>query len=267
MANKKEPNSNMKLAGLFLALVLGLIVISIFLKLIFVLNSSKFDGVHRFTVGFISENKVKVVSFSPQSRAIAILKIAGYKKNENLSDLILYPVDALVHTDNQSLDKKDVSSMLTKSLLSINNPDSNLTSFDNLKLLLFAKRISSDSIFETNFSPNLSSQEKSYIFTNYFQDNAINQENTTIEIINAASSFGLGGKLAALITNIGGNVVLLSTSDNEQVSSKIVYSMPKNYTLKKFSSFLGIPMEKTDVKGVADMTIIIGKDSLRNLKF
>ncbi len=43
--------------------------------------------------------------------------------------------------------------------------------------------------------------------------------------------------------------------------------MPKNYTLKKFSSFLNMPIEKSDTKGVADMTIIIGTDSLKDLRF
>ena len=267
MANKKENSSNMRLAGLFLMLVLGLIAVSILFKLFLIIKSSSIDGSHRFSVSFLAKNEVEVISFSPQTHAIAILKIKNLKDSQNLSDFLLYPVDANVSIDSQNLDKLGISSILLKTLFNFNSPNTNLTSFDTLRLLIFSKSVSPASIYETNFSSDLSSQEKSYIFSNFFQDTAINQENTSIEIVNATSSFGLGARLAALITNIGGNVVLVSTSDNQEETSRIIYSMPTNYTLKKFSSFLQVPIEKTDTKGVADMTIILGRDSLKNLKF
>ena len=267
MVQKKEGSSNIRLAGLFIMLVLGLIILSIFFKLALIIKDSKFDGTNRFTVGFVAKNEAKVVSFSPQTHTIAVFNIKNVNNSQNLSDLLLYPVDSNVNVNNQNINRQSISSILLKVLGNFNSPNTNLTSFDALRLLIFLRTVSPASIYQTDFSPNLSSQEKSYIFSNFFQDTVINQDNTSIEIVNAADSYGLGTKLAALITNIGGNVVLVSTSDKEQSTSKIVYSMPENYTLKKFSSFLQIPTEKSDTKGVADITIILGTDSLKNPKF
>jgi hypothetical protein len=98
-------------------------------------------------------------------------------------------------------------------------------------------------------------------------DASVYQENQTIQVINAADVYGLGSRLATLITNIGGNVVLVSTSDETIQNSKIVYSGKESYTAKKISDYLGILTQQSDQRGVADVIITIGRDKAGSLKF
>jgi len=77
----------------------------------------------------------------------------------------------------------------------------------------------------------------------------------------------LGTRVATLITNIGGSVVLISTSGQTAQKSNITYYGNKSYTVKKISSYLGIPALQTSVKGVADVIITIGKDKVEDSNF
>jgi hypothetical protein len=103
--------------------------------------------------------------------------------------------------------------------------------------------------------------------SSFFVDSAIANEKTTIEIINATSVYGLANRLAVLIANMGGDVVLVSSSDSVQNNSQILYSGDLDYTIQKLSSFLEIKPVKSSQEDISDVTIILGKDILSRLKF
>ena len=66
--------------------------------------------------------------------------------------------------------------------------------------------------------------------------------------------------MARLITNISGNVVLVSTSQNMQGKSVILYKGKKSYTLERLSKLLGFDVMENKSQSLADIAIQIGKD-------
>jgi hypothetical protein len=260
---KKNGNSNLKLAGLFVVLVLGLIILSTLFKFFLIVKASKFDGTHNFIVSFVGAGKSRVVSFSPQNKSLSILDVKNSR--ENPSKFLEVPVDGEIIS--KDLNKAKISSTLLKSLLSLGKPLHNLTILDALRLFIFSETVSVNNIKERELSADLNDAQKSTLISLSFTDPSIYQENQTIEIINAADAYGIGGRLATLVTNIGGNVILVSTSDRVAQNSKIVYYGNKSYTVKKLSDYLDILAEKSDKRRVADVIITIGKDRENTPKF
>ena len=70
-----------------------------------------------------------------------------------------------------------------------------------------------------------------------------------------------------LITNLGGNLILVSNSEKYDNKSRIIYSSEDSYTVNKLSRFLGFPKQKADIKGISDVIIIIGADKIKSLNF
>jgi len=260
---KKQENSNLKLAGLFLVFVLGLIILSTFLKFFLIVKSSRFDGTHNFIVSFVGEGNSKVVSFSPKNKSLSILNVKGLENN--LSQTLEIPVDGKIIVKDFNDNK--VPSLLLKSILSFDKPLKNITILDALRLFIFSETVSSNNINERSFTSNLNDAQRSTLVSLSFTDPSIYQENQSIQIINGADVYGIGGRLAAMVANIGGNVILVSTSDNPVQNSKITYFGDESYTVKKLSSYLDFPVEKSNQQGVADVIITIGKDALASPKF
>jgi len=264
MARTKNGN-NLKLAGLFVVIVLGLIVISALFKFLLILEASKFDGSHSFIVSFVGKGNIQVASFSPQDRTLSILDVDSKYNYNDLSKSLEIPVDGTITL--QDSNTNNISSMLLKSTFSLGHSLKNLTALDAFRLLLFYKTISQNNIYVRKLSSDLNDAQKATIINLSFTDPSIYQENQAIQIINASDVRGLGSRLAALITNIGGNVVLVSTSDQVIQSSKIVYFGKESYTVKKMGDYLGISPESSSQKGVADVIITIGKDKAGSFNF
>jgi hypothetical protein len=263
--SRKKNGKNLKLAGLFIIFVLGLIVFSTLFKFLLIVKASKFDGSHNFIVGFIGKNVNKVVSFSPQNRSISILDVNIKDSNNNLSRLLEIPIDGTIISQNPN--KDNISSVLFKSAFSLDRSLKNLSTLDAFRLFLFSKTVSPNNIAQRKLLPEFNDAQKSTIILLSLTDSSIYRENQSIQIINAADVHGAGTRLATLITNIGGNVVMISTSDETIQNSKIVYYGNESYTVKKLSSYLDFPAIKADKRGMADVIITIGKDKAGNLKF
>jgi hypothetical protein len=263
--NKHE--SNLGLAGLFVLLVLGLIILSLLLKIFVVFKDSKFDGTHNFIVGLVGKNQTKIISFSPQNKTISVINVQSSGLNRNaLEKALEVPIDGMVNVDNNILNK-DISTILLKSSAPFTSSLNGLTFIDTFRLSLFAKSVQSGSIYDRSFSANLNDEQRSTLLSLSFTDPTIYQENLGIQIINASEVAGVGNRLANLITNLGGNPILVTTADPSQYASKIIYYKTKSYSAQRLSAYLGFPLEKTDKKGIADVTIIIGKDKINNPNF
>jgi hypothetical protein len=262
--SKTKNGGNLKLAGLFIVIVLGLIIISGFFKLLLIVKESKFDGSHNFIVSFIGKDKAQIISFSPQSRTISILDTES-KDNNDLEKNLEIPIDGTVAF--QVSDKNNISSALLTSAFSLGSSLKKITILDAFRLLLFYKTVPQNNIYERQLLPSLNDAQKSSVISLSMTDTSVYQENQAIQVINASDVEGLGSRLAAVITNIGGNVVLVSTSDKTAQKSKIVYFGKESYTVKKLSSYLGISPENSTQRGVADVIITIGTDQANSLSF
>jgi hypothetical protein len=265
--SKNNKSSNLKLAALFILLVFGLIILSLFIKVIFVFRDSKFDGSHNFIIEFQNQKQTKLVSFSPQGKTISIVDVHLTLDKRRLSKTLDVPIDAVIKLNNDMLQSGNISTILLKSLSLFSKNTEGLTTLDVLRLSLFAKSVSSNSIYEKDLSANLTDAQKSTVLSLSFSDPAIFSEGQSIQIINASESYGLGARLANLITNIGGNPVLVTTADKPSKESKIIYYQDESYTVKKLSNYLDFPVERSGKRNITDVIIIIGQDKINNLNF
>ncbi len=262
---KKSTNSNLRLAGIFLIVVLGLIIISIVFKFLLVVKTSKFDGTHSFIVSFSARNNSRIVAFSPQDNSLSVLNIEDKSVKGNFARTLEIPIDGSIVSVNSG--QEDVPTTVFHSIFSMQKYVNGLTILDAIRLFIFSKTVPKNNISVRDFSENLGDAQKSTVLSLSFTDPAVYQENKSIEIINATDTFGLGTRLATLVTNIGGNVVLVSTADNVMQNSKITYFKDKSYTVKKLSEYLGIPAVESDNRGLADIIITIGTDKENSSKF
>lgn len=266
MPQKNKEGSSMKLAGIFVLLVLGLIILSVFFKLAFLIKNSKFDGTHKFNVLLITKDKQSIVSFSPTNKSFTMLLINDKEAKENLSKFLEIPIDGkIISKDN--LSKDNLSFIFLKSAFPFGNVVEDLTIVDLIRLSVFLRTVPEAYIYEREISDKLSQTQKSTIISLSFTDPTIDEENQSIEIINATKVYGAGGRLANLISHMGGNVVLITSADNKEKISKIMYSGKVTYTVKKLSSYLNFALEKKDKKSIADVIIIIGTDRAESNKF
>jgi hypothetical protein len=262
--NKNE--TNLGLAGLFVLLVLGLIVLSLLLKVFFVFRDSKFDGSHNFIVGFVGPTQTKLVAFNPQNKTISTVNINASLDKNTLAKTLEIPIDGIVKVGHNIQDK-DIAPLLLRSASPFSSSLDGLTFIDAFRLSVFAKSVQAGSVYDRDFSSDLNDVQKSTVLTLSFTDPTIYQENLGIQIINASDVSGVGSRLANLITNIGGSPILVTTADSPQETSKIIYYQTQSYTVKKLSAYLGFPTEESDDKGIADVIIIIGKDKINKLNF
>lgn len=266
MKRKKQQGNTLKFAIVFCVFVLCLIVASITIKTLILVKNSSFDGQHRFNLGVYQKRELSVISFSPDTRSISVLNLEGKDLGNNITQYIGLPIDATINTDHMIIDKQNLSSDMSRVLFHFDSKNTNLTIIDALRLWLFTKDVPTDFIYQRDAMSNDTLTINSFA-SSFFVDSAIANEKTTIEVINATSVYGLANRLAVLIANMGGDVVLVSSSDDVQNNSQILYSGDLDYTIQKLSSFLEIKPVRSSQEDISDVTIILGKDILSRLKF
>lgn len=266
MAKSKQGKS-LNLAVVFSAIFILLILISLTCKVINVFQKSNFTGENHFTVSVTSEeDKVSLVSFAPKSNSIFILNIKE-AKNKNLSSILEIPIDGEINANTQITDK-NLKSSFFGFLIPFSVKKTNLTAVDLARLWMYSNSVPVNGIYEREISVDEDILKlKSLGVYSYFIDQAIAEEKIGIEIVNGTEIFGLGNKLASFISNMGGNVVMVSTSEKTEDKSRIDYFGEENYTLKKISRILNLKPNKVEKRKLGDIIIVIGKDSLDKLKF
>lgn len=263
----KDRNSSYKIGVIFFAIFLSLLFISLLIKSIIIYKNSRFDGYHRITIAFYESTDIKVISFSPQNRSISLLSINGKIDPKSLSGFLRVPLEGIVYDDSLSIDKTNISSSLIKVLARHKNKNSVLTFFDVVRLIYFARTLPLTSYYENFLSLNSDSSTRDQIASSLFADTGISDEKKRIEVVNASDVAGLGNRLANDLSNLGANVILVSTSEQSEDKSKIIYLGEKSYTVSKLSEILGFVTENKSEDNFADVTIILGKDSAMSDKF
>ncbi|HYM65297.1 MAG TPA: LytR C-terminal domain-containing protein [Candidatus Sulfotelmatobacter sp.] len=264
--HKKENVNNLRLASLFVLLVGGLVLMSLIVKLIFTVRESHFDGIHKFNL-VISDNKnLNIVSFSPSNNSFSVLKVYEMLKPEDASKELKIPVDGIIKSKEKTTEK-NVPSVIFNAILPLGNSYQKMTIVDLIRIFIFSRSVSENSIYVRELFSDLNGTQKSTLIALSFTDPSIYQENQSIEVINSTNLSGLGARIAEVISNMGGNVILVSGSSNQENKSKILYSGNITYTVRKLGQFLNFPVEESDKKGIADVIIIIGKDSVGKINF
>lgn len=271
------------MAFIFCLLVFFLVVISIISKLILFIADSSFDGKHNFTVMLYesdiknqnAQSKTMIVSFAPDIQSISVLEVRGDTKQSDLGKTLEIPIDGTMifsHGDNFFNGQRDkIESMLQKAIFKRQDVNTKLTIIDLARLWFFTRSIPEQSIVskELVLSPEGASPSEELIdkiSSQFFVDYTLSTEKVSIQIINGTDVLGLGNRLARLVSNMGGNVVSVSTADKGLDTSEILY-LENTYTLNRLSKILGFKTSKMTEMAISDITIKIGKDSLSSLVF
>ncbi|MBI2195989.1 LytR C-terminal domain-containing protein [Candidatus Daviesbacteria bacterium] len=258
---KKEEGQTLRLVFVFFVLVGLLLVGSVLVKLATVIEKSRFDGAHRFTVEFTSKDKpfTKVVSFAPDTRSISIITVQNAAAIPQISKFLGIPIDTRVRLNNRY--NEDIPQQLKTMLFYFNNFETDLTFIDLFRLWFFAKGVPSSSFTLREISSSLDEAAIDRTSSSLFLDYTLSRENISIQVINGTGVLGLGNRLARLITNTGGNVVSVETAESLVEKSELSFHTEKTYTLEKLKKILGFQTRKLEEKGIADIIITIGQDN------
>lgn len=242
---------------LYFTLVLVIIIISLSIKAVYIWKDNKFDGSSIEISISKKNNLVGIIGFNSAGKSISYLDIKGPNIQANSTCLKIGIIAEGKFNSDSEIDKSDI---LSGKILLNNFATTNLTIFDKLRLYLLAKNIykNDQKVDEINLENSESQIDR--ILLALFAVDQIKAENTSIEIINATSEPGLGKKVERCFTNIGANVISISTPHEYEKKSRIEYNGSQNYTLNKIKKLLGFPVTLTNEKKIADITITIGEN-------
>lgn len=258
-----------KAAIFFVAFIILVVLFSLIFKVLKIVEKSRFDNYHRFTISVANNQKTQVISFLPSEKKIWVFKIDGDLGNNSQSALNRFlevPIDARVEESVLNLDN-EIPVLMSGVLTGFGNLKTDLTIIDAFRLFLFSRTVPKDFIGTKDISTSLQSLEVDKAISSLFADAELARDGKTIEIVNAADVPNLGGRLARLITNIGGNVVLITTDSAIGKESLIFYTGKKSYTVDRLSKILGFKSVESQNLGIADIKIVIGTDVLSKLPF
>lgn len=275
---KQKPSSNtVALALFFVGFVGALLIVSLLLKLFLLAKESHFDGAHRFTIAISSadlgENQKKiteVISFSPQEGSISRLNLSTAVPAVMMGRFLEIPIEGTVLADTNISGKESISDVLKLLILDFRSLRTNLTILDVTRLWWDARTISEHSKKDINFieNPDLSLDTQLDNYTQkLFTDESVASERESISVINGTEIPGFGSRFSRLITNMGGNVVSVSTSDSKTEHSSISYYGKKSYTLSKIEKTLGIKGVLSKNLASANIVVTLGEDRGKTISF
>ena len=262
---KESALSNTKIAIVFFAFLAFIVGISLIFKFTTLLRNGQFDDSRSFTLSITNGKNTQVVALSPDFKSITIFKLNGDIKSEEAGRLLEIPIDGIISSDSLDLNQK-INSLFFKAIINYNKLKTKLTIIDFLRIIIFARTVpeSSINIVIVGDGGELGSNG---IVGNLVNDSSIENDHKTIQVINGTGVNGLGNRLAKLITNMGGNVILVVTENNPIKKSMITYIDKKTYTVERLQKVLGYRAIKEPNNTMSDITIIIGEDSVNSAPF
>jgi LytR cell envelope-related transcriptional attenuator len=263
----QKNNKSLKTFFLYIAIVVVLVIVSLAIKGFFLIQESKVDPSHHFTLAVLHQNSVKeIVSFQPETPSVTTLVI----KNSNISYYLLakeYGIETDGYIQAVGNISPDATIFLWESIIHSALWKSNLTLFDKIRLFFLAKNVTANN--KTTESVTLANQNSAQdpVILNALSDQDIANENVSIEIINATNVTGFGQRLARVLTNSGANVVAIETAEQTQKKSTITYFGNESYTLNFVQKLLGIKARTFARQRIADIVITLGYDKINTAAF
>lgn len=270
MKNTAQTESkSLKTFYLYIVLVILVIIVSLLIKGIFVIRQSRFDSGHDFTLAVTEQNKAKeIIAFHPQVPAVSTLTI----EDNNVAYTSLakeYGIspDGYIEVKNNADLNTEITSFMWSSIIQSENWQSNLTIFDKMRLLLLAKGVTTNDKTVQMISLINQAPQTDTTIINALTDQDIADENSSIQIVNATQITGFGQRLGRVLTNLGANVVDVSTSQDPQKKSTIQYFGNKTYTVGRLERLLGITATKITTQSIADIIVTLGNDKSNTIEF
>ena len=264
MREKETALSNTKIAVIFFVFIIFVIGISLTFKFIAVLRSGQFDNSRSFSIGMSDGKNAQLVILSRDSKSITIFKLTGIRAEE-AGRTLRAPIDSFITSGSLDLNQK-IDSLFLTLVTDYQKLKTNLTIVDLLRVNFFVRSIPQSSI-SIMVVKDLDKLTLDKVVNRLIADTFIEKDNQTIQIINGTSISGFGNRLAGLITNMGGNVIIVATENNPVKRSTISYIDKKSYTVRRLQKVLGYDVIERMDSGMADIIITIGEDSANSSPF
>lgn len=261
----KSSVSNTKIAIIFFVFLAFVVGISLIFKLISVIGASRFDDSRRFTLSIANGKNIEVMSLSPSSKDVVVFKFNDNTNSADAGRLLEIPIDGFIEQNSLDLNQK-IDSLFMSSILSYNKIKTNLTVIDLFKLEMLVRTIPESSINIKKIGDAIG-LDLDRMVDHLVSDPLIEKDSQTIKIVNGAGVGGLGNRLARLITNMGGNVIIVATSDSLIKNSVISYIEDKSYTVNRLQKVLGYIVVNEKNNAISDITITIGEDRVGSNPF
>ncbi len=263
---KKSSESSLRILYLFCGMVLIAIGLSLGYRLFNLMKDSKYDSSHNFLVAFTYHNDIDFVEINSSQKTFSHLQVRGGDTlQETRKEVGLLP-DAEIAL-GKPFSIKLLSQYFTDAAWHKNNVTSTLNIFDLYRLSFATNHVSPQSITSQEvhvpFDDNLSGS----MLEQLFLDEAIDQDNKTISIVNAAGVPGLGTRLERALSHIGMNIISVRNADSIQSTSSIEYYGEKGYTVERLQDLLSLPLTQSSSQSISDIIIIVGKDMNQTTRF
>lgn len=260
---KSAQLKSIKYAVLFFLLFFLAIFVALCVRLVVVFSQSAYDGAHRFTIDVIeSPSTNELFSFAPDVQTISLLKVKGALNPLSLEHVIKIPIDATVES---GVNDQNIPSFLFTLATHFNQfPSHGFTFIDAFRLYLYSQNVKPEAIsrFSVSVANSTLNDTDQQQVAQMFIDQTLYQENVSISVVNATDSSGVGSRLAKFLTNMGGNVVSVTSGDTVQEESSIQYFGKQTYTLKKLQHILHFSLVQMQKPTISDIIVTIGENDL-----
>src|SRR5258708_1316066 len=246
MKKNVQHNSNsLKTFYLYATVVFVLIIISLTVKAIFILQQSRVDPAHEFILAVIQQRHVKeIVAFHPETPTLSILLIQDSAVSyDMLAKIYGITTDGYIETNGEP-QGADLTAFLWQSLLHTGTGESNLTILDKIRLMLLAKNVVTNNKTSQQLFLTKQTSDTNTMISTALTDQELASENISIEVVNATGVSGLGQRLGKVLTNLGANVVDVTSAAKEQPRTTLAYFGDESYTTDRLQKFLGISASK-----------------------
>lgn len=255
---RKSKNGEVKsinLALYFGLLVLLIIIISVLFKAFDLVRKSKFDSKHRFTIAVVNNNDWDIYTVLPSEGQQLNINIEGEILNDPTKAYSI-PIDSYVKTKSHF--SPDSKLIFLRMLINKRKIDGDINVWDLFKLSMYSLGVGSDKFDKEKIEKD-EIQSLENISSEKFEDQELAKEKVDIQITNSTQIGGLGNRVASMVSNLGGAVVLVNNSKELQ-SESIIYFENDSYTVRKLSKILKMKTEKRKTSSIAQIVIVIGKD-------
>lgn len=173
----QEESKSLKTFYLYVLLVIAIVVIALLSKAFLIFEQSKFDGSHDFIIAVTDQNRVKeIISFQPQVTSATELVIEDSNISyQSLTKEYGIPPDGYIQVHDNSVIGEDVTAFMWSSVEHTADWQSNLTIFDKIRLLLFAKSVAANNKSVDEISLINQTQQTETTLTNALTDQEKNE--------------------------------------------------------------------------------------------
>lgn len=266
-----QPNhdKSLKTFYLYVTCVILLIFGAIVVRGIILFQQNVFNPSRHFTLVVSQKGAVReIISFNPQVPSIAVLKLTDKTiQYATLAKEYGITSDGYMQVDDALPLNGDITALMFSTSMHLGTLQTNMTIFDTLRLCLLSKNVATNNEITREITLHDQSIHTDAKIIQALTDPDIASESVSIQIINASNITGMGQRLGKVLTNMGANVVDVSSSQSVQNTTTLAYYGGESVTLDHLQKLLQVRPKKLTAQPIADIVITIGTDKSQTTTF